>query len=58
MSSMHPGVDRANRFKEHGWEIRFAEHCEETEAPSHGTGTLRDLKARTAVAHGFPGDAA
>ena len=56
---MHPGVDRATIEESTGWEIRFAEECGETEAPRAAElDVLRELKARTAVAHGVQGDEA
>lgn len=59
VASIHPGVDRKTVADSTGWQIRFAEGCDETEAP--GTAeleVLRDLKARTAAAHGVQGDEA
>ena len=57
--SVHPGVNRELISKSTGWEVRFTENCEETAEPSPlELRTLRDLKERTAVAHGVGGDAA
>src|SRR5215472_2748081 len=40
-----------------GWGLRFCEGCEETEAPrADELQILRDLKARTAAAHGAEGE--
>jgi glutaconate CoA-transferase subunit B len=59
VTSIHPGVDRELISKSTGWEIRFAENCAQTEAPnSLELETLRDLKERSAAAHGVQGDAA
>ncbi len=59
VSSIHPGVTRQMISMSTAWEIRFAAHCVETEAPSSTElETLRDLKTRTAAAHGLPGDTA
>jgi len=57
--SIHPGVDRRTIVESTGWEIRFAEKCGETEAPRVAElDVLRELRARTAAAHGVPGDEA
>jgi glutaconate CoA-transferase subunit B len=59
VTSVHPGVTRESILKSTGWELRFAEDCGETAAPdSVELQTLRDLKERTALAHGVEGDAA
>lgn len=59
VASVHPGVDRKTITESTGWEIRFSDGCEETEAPrATELEVLRDLKARTAVAHGIQGDEA
>jgi glutaconate CoA-transferase subunit B len=59
VSSIHPGVDRDVIAANTGWKIRFADNSEETREPSELELTsLRDLKARTAAAHGVQGDAA
>ncbi len=57
--TIHPGVDRRNIEESTSWAIRFAEDCGETEPPAtEELRVLRDLKMRTAVAHGDPGEAA
>jgi glutaconate CoA-transferase, subunit B len=50
----HPGVT-AERVREHtGWPVRFASDVAETPPPAaHELEALRDLKARTARAHGL-----
>ena len=59
VASIHPGIDRHRVAESTGWAIRFAEECGETEAPrSEELRVLRDLKARTAEAHGVQGDEA
>jgi glutaconate CoA-transferase subunit B len=59
VASVHPGVDRRTIEESTGWEIRFAEECGETEAPRDAElDVLRELKARTAAAHGVQGDEA
>ncbi len=59
VASIHPGVDRTTIAESTGWEIRFSEECGETEAPRTAElDVLRDLKARTAAAHGVLGDEA
>jgi glutaconate CoA-transferase, subunit B len=59
VASIHPGVERATIAANTGWEMRFGEDCGETEAPrSTELDTLRELKARTAAAHGVPVDEA
>ena len=59
VSSMHPGVDRKTIAANTGWTIQFADECGETPAPTAvELAALRDLKARTAAAHGVQGDAA
>lgn len=53
VASMHPGVDRNTIEESTGWQIRFAEGCGVTEIPGDAElEVLRDLKARTAAAHG------
>ena len=50
--SMHPGVTREMVQETCGWEVKFAEKVEETPPPTPlELETLRDLKARTDVAH-------
>jgi glutaconate CoA-transferase subunit B len=59
VTSVHPGVSREAILKSTGWELRFAENCGETAEPnSLELQTLRNLKERTAAAHGVEGDAA
>jgi glutaconate CoA-transferase subunit B len=59
VASIHPGVDRKTVADSTGWQIRFAEGCDVTEVPGPAElEVLRDLKARTAAAHGVQGDEA
>jgi glutaconate CoA-transferase, subunit B len=59
VASIHPGVNRETITEKTGWEIRFSAACAETAPPTvTELGELRDLKARTAVAHGVQGDEA
>ena len=59
VASIHPGVDREAISKATGWQLRFAESCTQTHTPSSAElQTLRELKQRTAAAHGVQGDAA
>ncbi len=54
--SLHPGVTREAVQAQCGWPLKFATQAQETPPPSpQELGTLRDLQARTARAHG--GDA-
>jgi glutaconate CoA-transferase, subunit B len=51
--SLHPGITRDQVADRTGWSIRFAEHVDETPAPTERElAALRDLQARTARAHG------
>jgi glutaconate CoA-transferase subunit B len=51
--SLHPGVTREQVQETCSWPVRFAGTLEETPAPTESElMTLRDLKARTAKAHG------
>ena len=51
--SLHPGVTREMVQETCGWPASFAAALEETPAPTElELTTLRDLKARTAKAHG------
>jgi glutaconate CoA-transferase, subunit B len=53
VTSIHPGIPREQIEKETGWAVRFSDRCDETAAPTaKELETLRDLKARTAAAHG------
>jgi glutaconate CoA-transferase subunit B len=58
VSNIHPGVNRETIKASTGWTVGFAETCEDTPPPTaHELETLRDLKTRTALAHGIQGDA-
>ena len=51
--SLHPGVTRDRARAATGWDLRFAEQVVETAAPTPAEiARLRDLNARTAMAHG------
>ena len=53
VTSLHPGVTRERIAANTGWPVRFAANVAETAAPTgKELKTLRDLKARTALAHG------
>jgi glutaconate CoA-transferase subunit B len=53
VTSLHPGVSREQIVEQTGWTVSFADHVEETPAPTpHELEVLRDLHARTAAAHG------
>ncbi|NMM45481.1 CoA-transferase subunit beta [Rhodospirillaceae bacterium KN72] len=53
VTSLHPGVTRAQMAETVGWEIKYADSVAETPPPTEEELTvLRDLKARTAAAHG------
>ncbi len=57
VASIHPGVDRGTISTNTSWQIQFAEDCAQTPAPTaQELKTLRDLKARTAAAHGIQGE--
>lgn len=59
VASIHPGVDRKTVADSTGWQIGFAEGCDVTKVPGPAElEVLRDLKARTAAAHGVQGDEA
>jgi glutaconate CoA-transferase subunit B len=59
VTSLHPGVTREAVQETCGWPVKFAAALEETPAPTAlELTTLRDLKARTATAHGQAGEAA
>jgi glutaconate CoA-transferase, subunit B len=59
VSSVHPGVDRETIVASTGWSVRFAEQCAVTQEPEEtDLHVLRDLKARTAAAHGVQEDGA
>ncbi|MGD1879763.1 MAG: CoA-transferase subunit beta [Kiloniellaceae bacterium] len=56
VASLHPGVTRQEVSDTCGWTVRFADSVEETPPPTAlELQTLRDLKARTAAAHGSAG---
>jgi glutaconate CoA-transferase subunit B len=56
VTSLHPGVARHHVAESTGWDVRFADHVEETEPPrAHELEALRELHARTARAHGTRG---
>ena len=56
VSSVHPGITRDTIRQKTGWPIRFAPDCGETVPPtSLELQVLRDLQARTALAHGGSG---
>jgi glutaconate CoA-transferase subunit B len=57
VASIHSGVDREMISANTSWQIQFAEDCGQTPAPTEQElKTLRDLKARTAAAHGVHGE--
>jgi glutaconate CoA-transferase subunit B len=60
VASIHPGIDRETIVANTGWPIQFHSSCGETQPPTATElEVLRDLKARTAAAHGVPeGEAA
>jgi glutaconate CoA-transferase, subunit B len=59
VASVHPGVSRETIVASTAWNIQFAENSFETDTPTdHELQVLRDLKARTAAAHGEQGEAA
>jgi glutaconate CoA-transferase subunit B len=52
VTSIHPGVTRAQVQENTGWPVRFAATVAETPAPSaQELDVLRELHARTARAH-------
>jgi len=58
VTSIHPGVDRETIASNTGWTVQFGPTCAETEKPCiEELQALRDLKARTAEAHGVQGEA-
>ena len=59
VASIHPGVSRDAISASTGWNVQFSESCAETQEPTpEELRVLRDLKARTAAAHGAQGEAA
>ena len=59
VTALHPGVTREQVVAATGWAIRFADKVEQTAEPTDvELSALRDLEARTALAHGqAPGEA-
>lgn len=58
VTSVHPGVTRDKVIENTGWSVRFADHVGETPPPTcFELEVLRDLHARTALAHGTAGGA-
>jgi glutaconate CoA-transferase subunit B len=56
VGSLHPGTTRAQASEATGWNLRFAAEVAETEPPTaEELDVLRDLHARTAMAHGAAG---
>ena len=50
--SLHAGISRGQTAETVGWEIRYAEHVDETPVPSvEELAVLRELHARTEAAH-------
>ena len=59
VTSLHPGVSREQVREGTGWPVRFALEVRETQAPAaRELDALRDLQARTALAHGTAGGSA
>jgi glutaconate CoA-transferase subunit B len=53
VTEIHPGVNRETIRKKTGWAVKFADSVHETSLPTKfELQTLRDLKRRTAEAHG------
>jgi glutaconate CoA-transferase subunit B len=53
VTAIHPGISRAEIAENTGWPVRFAATVTETPPPTaHELEVLRDLRARTARAHG------
>jgi glutaconate CoA-transferase subunit B len=59
VTTLHPGVTREQVIAATGWEVRFADSVVHSDEPTeYELSALRDLEARTAVAHGqAPGEA-
>lgn len=50
--SLHAGVTRESVRAQTGWSVRFSANVDETRPPDrHELDALRDLNARTALAH-------
>ena len=59
VASIHPGISREAIAAATGWAVKFADGCGTTDSPTlHELEALRDLKARTAAAHGEQSEAA
>ena len=53
VTALHPGIAREQVEANTGWPVRFADPLEQTMPPTETElSTLRDLKRRTAEAHG------
>jgi glutaconate CoA-transferase subunit B len=58
VTSIHPEVNREAIKASTGWNVAFADNCEITTIPTPSElQVLRELKARTVLAHGSGGDA-
>jgi glutaconate CoA-transferase subunit B len=56
VTHIHPGTTREEVVAKTGWPVKFATTCHATDEPTvHELQTLRDLKQRTAAAHGMLG---
>ena len=56
VTSLHPGSTREQVRQNTGWDVRFGDAVDETPEPTQlELATLRDLHARTALAHGSAG---
>ena len=55
VTSIHPGVSREQIEENTGWAVRYASDVAETPEPTQTElDALRDLKARTEIAHRVP----
>jgi len=53
VTSIHPGVTREQIAENTGWPVRYAAQVAKTAPPTtHELEVLRELHARTALAHG------
>ena len=53
MTSLHPGVTRAEAIAATGWDLKFADNVEITSEPNENElRVLRDLNDQIAKAHG------